>query len=135
MKTMSEDGRAVPFGGRVESSTINRCIARSSVLDDPAARGADAPFTPAQWDRNVYYVFGESCGPGYQQGSSDVNIVLGALELDKISADNLLINLVGIADRLGKGDLIVHDTLSAFGNHYNPKLGRASCRARVCQYV
>src|SRR3546814_7024415 len=52
--------------------------------------------------------------------SSDVNIVLGALELGKISADNLLINLVGIADRLGKGDLIVHDTLSAFGNHCHP---------------
>src|SRR3546814_10434534 len=66
---------------------------------------------------DLYFVFGESCGPGFQQGSSDVNIVLGALELGKISADNLLINLVGIADRLGKGDLIVHDTLSAFGNH------------------
>src|SRR3546814_3421537 len=90
-----------------------------SVLDDPAARGADAPFTTAQGDRNVYYVFGEYCGPGYKQGSSDVNIVLGALELGKISADNLLINLVGIADRLGKGDLIVHDKLSAFGNHCN----------------
>src|SRR3546814_1275426 len=102
MNTVTEDGRALPFVVRVESSTINRGIARMSVLDDPAARGADAPFTPAQWDRNVYYVFGESCGPGYQQGSSDVNIVLGALELGKISADNLLINLVGIADRLGK---------------------------------
>lgn len=132
--TVTDDGRAVPFVVRVETSTINRGIARMAVLDDPAARGADAPFTPAQWDRTVYYVFGESCGPGYQQGRSDVNLVLGALELTKISADNLLINLVGIADRLGKGDLVVHDTLSAFGNHCNP-LVSAETAMMVKEYI
>lgn len=134
MNTVTEDGRAVPFVVRVESSTINRGIARMSVLDDPAARGADAPFTPAQWDQTVYYVFGESCGPGYQQGSSDVNLVLGALELTKISADNLLINLVGIADRLGKGDLVVHNTLSAYGNHCNPMVS-AETAMMVKEYI
>src|SRR3546814_1391021 len=83
---------------------------------------------------DLYFVFGESCGPGFQQGSSDVNIVLGALELGKISADNLLINLVGIADRLGKGDLIVHDTLSAFGNHCNPMVS-AETAMMVKEYI
>jgi hypothetical protein len=120
--TETKDGRAVPFVVRVETSTINRGIARMSVLDDPAARGPDAPFEPALWNRHVYYVFGESCGVGYQQGVSDPNIVLGALELAEFSADNLLVNLVGIADRLGKGDLVVHNTLSAFGNHCNPMI-------------
>lgn len=134
INTVTEDGRSVPFVVRVESSTINRGIARMAVLDDPAARGADAPFTPAQWDQTVYYVFGESCGPGYQQGTSTVNFVLGALELSTISADNLLINLVGIADRLGKGDLIVHDTLSAYGNHCNPMVS-AETAMMVKEYI
>ncbi|AXQ30949.1 hypothetical protein D0B54_20695 [Solimonas sp. K1W22B-7] len=118
--TETKDGRAVPFVVRLETSTINRGIARLSVLDDPAARGPDAPFDAALWDGHVYYVFGESCGVGYQQGHSDPNLVLGALALTEFSADNLLINLVGIADRLAKGDLVVHNTLSAFGNHCNP---------------
>lgn len=120
IRTVTRDGRDVPFVVRVESTTINRGIARMAVLDDPAARGADAPFAADTWNRGVYYVFGESCGPGYHQGVSTVNHVLGAFDLTKLSADNLLINLVGIADRLGKGDLIVHNTLSAFGNHCNP---------------
>ncbi|WP_028008159.1 DUF6351 family protein [Solimonas flava] len=120
IRTVTRDGRDVPFVVRIESTTINRGIARLAVLDDPAARGADAPFDAGTWDHGVYYVFGESCGPGYQQGVSTPNYVLGAFDLSKISADNLLINLVGIADRLGKGDLIVHNTLSAFGNHCNP---------------
>lgn len=118
--TETKDGRAVPFVVRMESATINRGIARLAVLDDPHARGAEAPFVATQWDGHVYYVFGESCGVGYQQGKSDPNLVLGALALTEISADNLLINLVGIADRLGKGDLVIHNTLSAFGNHCNP---------------
>lgn len=113
-------GQSVPFVVRVESSTINRGIARISVLDDPAARGPDAPFVPTAWNRRVYYVYGESCGSGYQQGTNDPSFVLGALALQEVSGDRLLINLVGIGDRLGKGDVIVHNTLSAFGVHCNP---------------
>jgi hypothetical protein len=120
MMTETTDGRAVPFVVRVESATLNRGIARISVLDDPAARGPDAPFAATQWNRHVYYVYGESCGVGYQQGTNDPSFVLGALALQEVSGDRLLINLVGIADRLGKGDLIVHNTLSAFGVHCNP---------------
>ena len=120
--TETDDGRSVPFVVRIETAAINRGMARLSVLDDPAARGPEAPFTATQWNRNVYYVFGESCGVGYQQNRTDPNIVLGALEIAEFSADNLLVNLVGIADRLGKGDLIAHNTLSAFGNHCNPMI-------------
>jgi hypothetical protein len=120
MTTQTSDGRAVPFVVRVESRTINRGIARIAVLDDPAARGAGVPFDARQWNQRVYYAFGESCGNGYQQGTNSIDMVLGIVSLSEFSADNLLINLVGIADRLSKGDAIVHSTLSAYGNHCNP---------------
>jgi len=115
------DGRAVPYVVRVESATINRGIARIAVLDDPHARGADAPFAPT-WNRRVYYVFGESCGVGYHQGLNQVGFVLGSFidNASSISTDAILINLVGIDQRLGQGDVVVHSTLSAFGNHCNP---------------
>src|SRR3546814_2674520 len=45
-----------------------------------------------------------------------------------------MINLAGIADRLGKGDLIVHDTLSAFGNHCNPMVS-AETAMMVKEYI
>ncbi|MGV3759861.1 MAG: DUF6351 family protein, partial [Actinomycetota bacterium] len=118
--TERADGEAVPFVVRVESRTINRGIARMAVLDDPAARGPDAPFTAEAWNGRVYHAFGESCGVGYQQGVNRPETVLGAFDLTEISADNLLINLVGLTDRLGKGDLTSHSTLTSFGVHCNP---------------
>ncbi|MDQ2651116.1 MAG: DUF6351 family protein [Actinomycetota bacterium] len=116
----TRDGAAVPFVVRIESRTINRGIARIAVLDDPAARGPDAPFDANRWNQRVYHAFGESCGVGYTQGTNSVDTVLGTLALDQISADNLLLNLVGINDRLGKGDAVVHSTLTSFGVHCNP---------------
>lgn len=139
--TVTKDGETVPFIVRLESATINRGIARIAVLDDPIARGGPTPFEPA-WNRRVYYIFGESCGVGYQQGTSSPNFALGAppdlpVELQEaleesaenqdesgivglIDTGNILINLVGGAERLGKGDIVVHSTLSAFGVHCNP---------------
>lgn len=118
--TRRDDGAEVPFVVRVESRTINRGIARLAVLDDPAARGPDAPFTAEGWNGRVYHAFGESCGVGYQQGVNHPETVLGALDLTAISADNLLINLVGLTDRLGRGDITSHSTLTSFGVHCNP---------------
>ena len=118
--TETADGVAVPFVVRVESRTINRGIARLAVLDDPAARGRAAPFAAEGWSGRVYHAFGESCGVGYQQGRNSADTVLGNVDLTDISGDNLLINLTGITDRLGKGDLTVHSTLTAFGVHCNP---------------
>lgn len=123
MGTQTADGRSVPWVVRVESRPINRGIARIAVLDDPAARGADAPFEPINWSGGVYYVFGESCGVGYAQGSSTPAFVLGGLpDVTNISSDNLLITIAGVSDRLGRGDITVHNTLSAFGNHCNPMI-------------
>ncbi|QQD19774.1 hypothetical protein I6N98_08020 [Spongiibacter nanhainus] len=135
--TVTRDGESLPFIVRVESATINRGIARIAVLDDPIARGGPTPFTPS-WNRRVYYIYGESCDVGYHQGSNSPNFVLGAppdipaaLQEGLANQDpealaalvdtgNLLINLVGGAERLGKGDIVVHSTLSAFGVHCNP---------------
>ncbi len=115
------DGRAVPFVVRVESATINRGIVRMAVLDDPAARGPDAPFATDRFNGRVYQAYGESCGVGYQQGTNDISFALGGFpEPTAISADKLLINLVGLDQRLGKGDVTVHSTLAAYGVHCNP---------------
>ncbi|HJR26146.1 MAG TPA: DUF6351 family protein, partial [Acidimicrobiales bacterium] len=120
MATETAAGRVVPFVVRVESRTINRGIARLAVLDDPAARGRGTPFEAVAWTGRVYHAFGESCGVGYTQGRNSTETVLGNVDLTNVDADNLLINLVGITDRLGKGDITVHSTLTAFGVHCNP---------------
>src|SRR3546814_2790237 len=101
-------------------STVNRSITRIAVLDDPHSREPGSPFDAGRWDRRVYWAFGESCGVGYHQGVNRVDTVLGNLDLTEVSPDNLLINLVGISDRLGKGDAIVHSTPTSFGVHCNP---------------
>lgn len=119
MQTETMDGSAVPFVVRVESSSINRGITRIAVLDDPHARGPAKPFDPATWDRRVYYVFGESCGVGYHQGVNSPQYVLGTIPLTDISADTLFATVAGIADRLSRGDITVHSTLSTFGVHCN----------------
>lgn len=127
MQTETVDGRAVPFVVRVESATINRGIVRIGVLDDPAARGPDAPFDARNWSHRVFHAFGESCGVGYQQGVNDPSFVLGGFpDPSTISADRLLINLAGGIDRLNKGDAVVHSTLSAFGVHCNPLISAES---------
>lgn len=121
LSTQTSDGRVVPYVARVETRAINRGIARIAVLDDPAARGPEDAFQPLSWNGNVYKVFGESCGLGYRQGRSTPDFVLGGFpDLTEISDDNLLIILAGVSDRLGSGDITVHNTLAAFGNHCNP---------------
>lgn len=135
--TVTNSGESVPFIVRVESTTINRGIARLAVLDDPIARGGPTPFNPS-WNRRVYYIYGESCDVGYNQGVNTANFVLGAPPdipaalqegignqdpdalASLVDTGNILINLVGGAERLGKGDIVVHSTLSAFGVHCNP---------------
>ncbi|MFC4252812.1 DUF6351 family protein [Sinimarinibacterium flocculans] len=128
MGTRTTHGESVPWVVRVETRPINRGIARMAVLDDPLARDAAARFDPDRfeaslWNGNVYYVYGESCGVGFQQGSSTPDFVLGGFpNLAELSDDNILIILMGVSDRLGNGDITVHNTLSAYGNHCNPLL-------------
>lgn len=128
MGTRTTEGDSVPWVVRVETRPINRGIARMAVLDDPLSRPESTRFEPdafeaSQWNGNVYYVYGESCGVGFQQGSSTPDFVLGGFpNLTELSDDNILIILMGVSDRLGNGDITVHNTLSAYGNHCNPIL-------------
>jgi hypothetical protein len=110
-------GRRVPFIARIETAIINRGVARMAVLDDPA----HSPAGMLNWNGRVYHSFGESCGVGYDQGRSSLAHVLGGVpNPSNVSADNLFANLVGLLTRVGEGDVVVHSTLTAFGNHCNP---------------
>ena len=119
--TETSDGAAVPFVVRVESRDDQPRHRAHRRARRPARReDADAPFAADRWNGRVYHAFGESCGVGYDQGRNSTDTVLGNVDLTNISGDNLLINLIGITDRLGKGDITMHSTLTAFGVHCNP---------------
>ncbi|MFP5225177.1 MAG: DUF6351 family protein, partial [Actinomycetota bacterium] len=111
----SLDGKVVPFVARVETSVINRGIARIAVLDDPAARQDLMDFAP-NWNGQVYHAFGQSCGVGYDQDRNSIGSVLGSPTSGAIDTDNAL----GLITRLSQGDAVVHSTLTTFGNHCNP---------------
>ncbi len=114
------DGTAVPFVARVETAIINRGVARITVLDDPAARSDPNDFLP-NFNGRVYHSFGESCGVGHDQGRNTVFHALGGVpNPNNVDADNLFANLVGLLTRVGEGDVVLHSTLTAFGNHCNP---------------
>ncbi len=111
-RTVTSAGRRVPFVARVESATINRGIARIALLDDPAARGPDAPFKPLLWNGRVYYAFDASCGPGYHQGINAISSVLPG-PTDQTT-------LVGAGEQASQGDIVVHSTLTTWGVDCNP---------------
>lgn len=109
------NGKAVPFVARLETAVINRGIARIAVLDDPAARANPADFTP-NWNGRAYHAFGQSCGVGYDQGRNNIGAVLGSPTSGSIDTDYAL----GLVKKVGEGDVVIHSTLTTFGNHCNP---------------
>jgi uncharacterized tannase-like protein DUF6351 len=113
-------GQVVPFVVRVESVVINRGIARIAVLDDPHARGPNAPFTPASWNRRQLHVFGESCGSGYHQGSNNETDVFGRPQ--DIGGENLAGPFMDLSGHLGSGWMVSLSTLTTLGVHCNPLL-------------
>ena len=117
-RTRTSKGKVVPFVVRLETATINRGIGRIAVLDDPRARGKDDS-QRTNWSGRITYAFGESCGVGYRQGSSQPSNVLGGVPRE-INADTLFANIYGLTERLGKGDLVAHSTLTTFGVYCNP---------------
>ena len=118
--TTTRDGRTVPFVVRVESSTINRSITRIAVLDDPAARGQDAPYAPSEaWSRRLVYSFGQSCGTGHHQGVNSPDNALGQVSGDTNPYDNAFAPFLDLPALLGKGDMTVHSTLTILGVECN----------------
>jgi len=117
-------GRTVPFVVRVESGVINRSITHIAVLDDPHARGSK-PFTPAEWNRRLVYVFGEFCGRGHHQGILHERDVLG----DQLSFQNAFTEQYAFSasagflpDRIGAGYMVVMSSLTTTVYDCNPLL-------------
>ena len=119
MTVRTSRGTVTPMVVRVETATINRGIAQIAVLDDPQARGPKGEFEPAQWNRELTYAFGESCGVGYRQGRSSPGVVLGGLPVG-VSSDSVFGALYGLSDRLAEGDLVATSTMTSFGVYCNP---------------
>lgn len=104
--TTTSLGATVPFVVRTEAGTINRGVSHILVLDDPIARGWEAPYRPTKgWNLRLQYNFGGGCGVGYRQG--------GQKALD-------LVNLA--RGFLGQGYAYATSTLNALGNACNDVL-------------
>ena len=110
-------GRSVPFIVRIESAVINRSITRIAVLDDPQGRGSSAAFTPTEWNHNLLYQFGESCGTGFHQGSNQASDAFGQLAVNATDLAGPLLDLTG---HLSEGWMFAESTLTTFGVSCNP---------------
>ncbi len=119
--TVTTDGEVVPYVVRVETSTINRGVTRIAVLDDPAARGPDAPFEPTEaWNGRMLHQWGASCGVGRHQGTNSVDSVLTGLP-DGTGSSPEGVPAVPLPP-VGDGYLVAHSTLTTLGVHCNPVL-------------
>jgi hypothetical protein len=119
--TVTTEGKVVPAIARVETRTINRGITRVAILDDPAARGPDAPFeTPEAWNGKVLYNWGASCGIGRQQGINTPNEVLsGGVDAGGEAID---IGPEVFRPAVLQGYLVPHSSLTIFNTHCNQVL-------------
>jgi hypothetical protein len=119
--TVTTEGKVVPAIARVETRTINRGITRVAILDDPAARGPDAPFeVPDAWNGKVLYNWGASCGIGRQQGINTPNEVLsGGVDAGGSALD---VGPEVFRPAVLQGYLVPHSTLTTFNTHCNQVL-------------
>jgi len=107
--TTTSDGNDVPFIVRVESGAINRGIYRIGMLDDPAARGSEEPFTPGLgWNGKLGYFYGGGCNTGYHQGTNQPG-VLGFSGADQFTHQVFL----------RRGYAIATSSLNVLGLHCN----------------
>jgi hypothetical protein len=121
MTTVTTEGEVVPYVVRVETSTINRGVTRIAVLDDPAARGPEAPFEPTEaWNGKMLHQWGASCGVGYHQGTNSVDSVLTGL-VDGTGSTPEGIPAVPLPP-VGDGYLVSHSTMTTLGVHCNQVL-------------
>ena len=120
------DGKVVPFVVRVESGVINRSITHIAVLDDPHGRGASLEsFDPADWNRRLVYVFGESCGRGHHQGILHEDVVLGDEQSFNHGFNEYYAFTATSGDlpgRLGAGYMVVVSSLTTLNTACNPLL-------------
>lgn len=72
LRTITVNGRTVPYVVRLETGTINRAIYQSAVLHDVLNEPAPTPLQrPAGWNGKLFYTLGGGCQGGwFQQGAS-----------------------------------------------------------------
>ncbi len=119
--TVTTEGVVVPAIARVETRTINRGITRVAILDDPAARGPEAPFAmPEAWNGKVLYNWGASCGIGRQQGINTPNEVLsGGVDAGGSALD---VGPEVFRPAVLQGYLVPHSSMTIFNTHCNQVL-------------
>ena len=111
-------GRSVPFIVRIESVVINRSITRIAVLDNPRARGPNSGFVADEWNHNLLYQFGESCGTGFHQGSNQASDAFG--QLGPVNSSDLAGPVLDLTGHLQEGWMFAESTLTTFGVSCNP---------------
>jgi hypothetical protein len=119
--TTTRHGKTVPFVLRVEDVVVNRSVTRLAVLDDPQARGKGKPFRPVEWNHDLTWHFGESCGTGFHQGSDGGEISVFS-PLNDVSSENLAGPFLNLPGLLGKGYMVGESSLTIFGVHCNQVL-------------
>lgn len=96
-----DDGTQVPFIVRVRTEVINRGVAETSMLHDPAAPDQQA------WNEKLIYRFGGGCTGGwYSQGTGTGGVLVPA--------------------KLAEGYALASNSLNVFGNNCNDLLAAES---------
>lgn len=120
--TVTTEGEVVPAIARVETRTINRGIARVAILDDPAARGPDAPFdaSTTAWNERFLYNWGASCGIGRDQGDNTPSEVLsGGVDAGGEALD---VGPEALRPAVLEGYVVAHNSMTIFNTHCNQVL-------------
>lgn len=104
MRTITVNGKAVPYVVRLETGTINRAIYQSAVLHDVINEPAPTPLArPAGWNGKLFYTLGGGCQGGWmQQGSSTGGVMSDGY--------------------LSRGYAVTSSTLNVMGNNCNDLL-------------
>jgi hypothetical protein len=119
--TVTTNGDVVPAIARLETTAINRGITRIASLDDPAARGSEAPFeVPDVWNERVIYNWGASCGIGRQQGINTPNEALsGGVDAGGSALD---VGPEVFRPAVLMGYMTAHSSMTIFNTHCNQVL-------------
>lgn len=84
MRTLTIDGRTVPYVVRLETGTINRAIYQSAILHDVLNEPAPSPVArPAGFTGKLFYPLGGGCQGGWFQQGASANTVLSDGHLSK----------------------------------------------------
>lgn len=84
LRTLTIDGRTVPYVVRLETGTINRAIYQSAILHDVLNEPAPSPTArPAGYNGRLFYPLGGGCQGGWFQQGASANTVLSDGYLSK----------------------------------------------------